>query len=232
MMMCLWCGREELPKIRLIDIVGLSKINREILCSHCKKQLSSLENQSTCTGCGRLWEAKEFCKDCVRWKELYPNYDFHNEALYEYNAFIKEWIENYKFKGDYRLGNLFTKPLKEKLDLKIKQGWIIVPIPISQKSRDTRGFNQVEGLLSFAGNSFNDVLTHIGEGEKQSSKNRRQRMTSSQPFQLKTSKKINIETKNILLVDDVYTTGRTLFHAAECLLLNGADKVQSLTIAR
>ncbi|MFL2099540.1 ComF family protein [Desemzia sp. FAM 23991] len=229
---CLWCGREELPKIRLIDIVGLTKIKTEPLCRQCKKQLSYLDDQSTCRGCGRPEDGEEYCKDCIRWQNLYPHYDFHNEALYEYNEFMKEWIEAYKFKGDYRLGKVFAEPLKYKVEKRADTESVIIPIPISKKSMDIRGFNQVKGLLDFAGLSYNEVLVHVGIGEKQSSKNRQQRMTSSQPFEIKPSKRIEIECRNILLIDDVYTTGRTLFHAADCLFLNGAANVQSLTIAR
>ena len=51
------------------------------------------------------------------------------------------------------------------------------------------------------------------------------------PFLLAvTSEKIR--NQKVLLVDDVYTTGRTLFHGAELLYKNGAETVKSLTFAR
>lgn len=229
---CLWCGREEMPRIRLLDIVGLTKIKTETLCRQCRVQLNRLDNQITCSGCGRNSDSEDLCKDCLRWKMGYPDYEFHNEALYEYNEFMKEYMEAYKFKGDYRLGKVFAEQLKQKILEEVISGWSIVPIPISEKSMHTRGFNQVEGILDFADVSYRTVLIHIGKGEKQSSKNRKQRMTSSQPFEIKPDKKIEVEHQNILLIDDVYTTGRTLFHAADCLFLNGATKVKTLTIAR
>lgn len=229
---CLWCGREEMPRIRLIDIIGLTKLKTEPLCSQCRKQLNSLENHLTCRGCGRKWDGEDLCKDCLRWQIACPHYEFHNEALYEYNEFMREWMEAYKFKGDYRLGKLFAEQLKQKMIKKAVSGWIIVPIPISEKSMHTRGFNQVEGLLDFADISYKDVLIHVGKGEKQSSKNRKQRMTSLQPFEIKLDKRTEVEHQNVLLIDDVYTTGRTLFHAADCLFLNGAQEVKTLTVAR
>lgn len=229
---CLWCGVDEMPVIRLVDLVKLSKVTSKPLCRKCSLLIKTLDDQSTCKGCGRVWENVELCPDCVRWKILYPQYDFQNEALYEYNSFMKEWIEAYKFKGDYRMGRIVAGPLKEKIRGKLKDSWIVVPVPISSKSMQNRGFNQVTGLLSFAEVEYAEVLQHIGTGEKQSSKNRRERMNSLQPFEVSIEKVETIVDKKILLIDDVYTTGRTLFHAADCLLSNGADKVNTLTVAR
>lgn len=232
MMYCLWCGQEEMTILRLTDILQLSPIKKEALCRKCTSRCSALRDVATCEGCGRRWNKGEVCEDCSRWKELYPDYSFHNEALYEYNEFMKEWMENYKFKGDYRFREIFAAPLKESIEARIKKGWLIVPIPISQKSRATRGFNQVTGMLNFGGVPYTEVLQHVGTGAKQSTKNRKHRMTSLQPFTLLHEYKSQLAKQPILLVDDVYTTGRTLFHAADCLLANGAKEVRTLTLAR
>ncbi|MCI3029041.1 ComF family protein [Desemzia sp. C1] len=229
---CLWCGVEEMPVIRLADLIGLSKISSKPLCRKCSFLVSLLDDQSTCNGCGRVWEGSELCPDCIRWKEQYPQYDFQNEALYEYNSFMKDWIEAYKFKGDYRLGKVVAEPLKKKITQKIDHSWLTVPIPVSKKSMENRGFNQVAGLLSFAEVNYLEVLKHIGTGEKQSSKNRKERMITPQPFEVRKEMLDIVVDKKILLIDDVYTTGRTLFHAAECLLSKGAVSVRTLTIAR
>ena len=52
-----------------------------------------------------------------------------------------------------------------------------------------------------------------------------------QPFELRVANG-KIRNQKVLLVDDVYTTGRTLFHGAELLYKNGAEAVESLTFAR
>lgn len=229
---CLWCGVEEMPVIRLVDLLGLSKITSKPLCRSCLRLVNPLENRSTCNGCGRLWQDTEFCPDCIRWKKQYPHYDFQNVSIYEYNGFMKEWIEAYKFKGDYRLGKVFSEPLKTKIRQNFDSSWTIVPIPISRRSMENRGFNQVVGLLSFTELDYLEVLQHIGTGEKQSSKNRKERMITPQPFEIHKAMAEEVVDKKILLIDDVYTTGRTLFHAADCLLSKGAGKVRTLTVAR
>nr|WP_165861000.1 phosphoribosyltransferase [Lactiplantibacillus pentosus] len=42
----------------------------------------------------------------------------------------------------------------------------------------------------------------------------------------------DITGQSILIVDDIYTTGRTIRHAASLLLENGAKSVTGLTLAR
>ncbi len=95
-----------------------------------------------------------------------------------------------------------------------------------------RGFNQVEGLLEFAGVKYTPALIHCGTGEKQSSKNRKMRMLSPQPFKLNEVFQDSIKGKSVILVDDIYTTGRTFFHAADCLLKNGAQSIETFSISR
>ncbi len=76
-----------------------------------------------------------------------------------------------------------------------------------------------------------EALLKRAELTPQSEKSREERLQMTQPFELKVSKE-KIRNQRVLLVDDVYTTGRTLFHAAELLYKNGAETVKSLTFAR
>ncbi|WP_285885297.1 ComF family protein [Cytobacillus oceanisediminis] len=55
------------------------------------------------------------------------------------------------------------------------------------------------------------------------------RIHSHQVFQLQN---LNIKNKKIILIDDIYTTGSTLYHAAKVLKAGGAASVCSVTLAR
>ncbi|WP_331435273.1 phosphoribosyltransferase family protein [Bacillus sp. SA1-12] len=66
--------------------------------------------------------------------------------------------------------------------------------------------------------------------EKQSKKSRMERLAAENVFSYASSSKI--EDKQILLVDDIYTTGSTLRNAAKLLVDNGAKTVFSLTLIR
>nr|MCH9869498.1 hypothetical protein [Serratia marcescens] len=66
----------------------------------------------------------------------------------------------------------------------------------------------------------------------QSSKTRVDRLQTTQPFEFKEGMEPRIRGRRILLVDDVYTTGRTLYHASAQLKSAGAAAVFSMTLAR
>lgn len=226
---CLWCGKTQKEGIQLGELISFTKLEPIVRCENCSSKLVSLQDGPVCQGCSRYWTEKGLCPDCQKWEVKYPNYPFKHIALYQYNEFIKEWIEAYKYTGDYRLGELFKKEIQSFF---YKQKKLVVPIPISCQSRRLRGFNQVESLLDFAGIEYKSVLIHCGSGEKQSSKNRKMRMLSPQPFKLDEVFQENIKGKHIILVDDIYTTGRTFFHAADCLFKNGAQMIETFSISR
>lgn len=230
---CLWCGKEIKNELKLIDLIALRPLPETVICKACNSQLYPLKQEVVCKGCGRKQdEPLDYCLDCMKWQQKYPNYAFKNVALFGYEGMVKEMIEAYKFKGDYRLNKLFAQPLHKQLcnpKYKKKQ---IVPIPISEKSFQLRGFNQVTGLLEAAKVSYEEVLLNRGTEEKQSKKNRQERLATIQPFVVNEEKKEMIKGKQIVLVDDVYTTGRTLFHAAQCLIENGAQSIETVTLTR
>ena len=76
---------------------------------------------------------------------------------------------------------------------------------------ETRLFDQVKGLLGDL--PYDDCLRMKEEHclKKQSHKIRKERMKTPQPFELKRRK----SAPYIVLIDDIYTTGRTLYYAQE-----------------
>src|SRR5690625_1097913 len=71
-----------------------------------------------------------------------------------------------------------------------------------------------------------DILTRI-HSEKQSKKTRSERLSADNPFVA--AKKVN---KPVILVDDIYTTGTTLRHAATLLKEQGCPEVYAYTLIR
>lgn len=226
-MNCSYCKQPIIRNLTLAELLGLTPIPKFGLCSVCSNLFQRIDAFTSCTGCGRP-NHKGLCQDCSFWQSAYPEYKFKNHALYEYDTNFKEWISSYKFSGDYQLRYTFAHTLKKAL--KPFKRFVICPLPLSFVRIEKRGFNQVEGILEAAEITSIQLLKRI-ELAPQSDKNRKARLLMPQPYTLAIEKK-QITNRSILLVDDVYTTGRTLFHAAEILLSASPKRLETLTLAR
>ncbi|KAF1295772.1 hypothetical protein BAU15_04355 [Enterococcus sp. JM4C] len=232
-MKCSYCKEPLVRTLSLAEILGLVSIPLFELCSHCTQLFHQIDPTTACPGCGRDTSMKEepgLCADCLYWQKRYPTYSFKNRALFRYDYSFKEWISSYKFSGDYQLRGTFSERLKRTLSQRTYKNTLICPLPLSIERQKQRGFNQVEGVLLAASIPFVPLLKRL-ELAPQSGKTRQERLLMPQPYVLAVEK-AQIKHQSILLIDDVYTTGRTLFHAAECLRLANPAKVESLTFAR
>ncbi|MGD1370531.1 ComF family protein, partial [Enterococcus faecium] len=93
---------------------------------------------------------------------------------------------------------------------------IYCPIPLSEKRWLERGFNQVSEMLKAAKIPFQMLLKREQHLLAQAKNTRKERLEMPQPFELAVPLS-KIQHKKIMIIDDVYTTGQTLFHAAGCL---------------
>ncbi len=121
----------------------------------------------------------------------------------------------------------------------ISKDWVLVAIPASKKHRKERGFNQTEELCI-------KILEHLPANtlEYQPSaiiknketipqakiRNRNQRLKNLNGVFRAKDKNVLIS-KNIIIVDDVATTGSTLVEARRALKESGAKRVIAITIA-
>lgn len=228
---CLFCHGEIARKISWSSFFTKEEV--KYLCSACEDRLVEIKRE-TCELCDRPLAQLEpqyirnnRCYDCVRWEEDpdWAGYLNKNTSIYVYNDFLKELIGKFKFRGDYELVKAFSKPLRER----VSSYDYLVPIPLSSERQFERGFNQSEALIREAGFEPTHLLKRK-HSEKQSKKSRSERIHIEQVFDL--IEKANYNEKTILLIDDIYTTGSTLRHAAKILIKAGANSVSSLTLAR
>jgi ComF family protein len=111
----------------------------------------------------------------------------------------------------------------------------IVPMPLSRKRLQERGYNQValvaRPLAYELGLAYSpNALTKTRETRSQVGLNRFERRENvSQAYRADPSV---VRRKSILLMDDVATTGSTISASTEALLSAGAQEVYALTIAR
>jgi len=115
---------------------------------------------------------------------------------------------------------------------------IVVPVPITKRQRQVRGFNQTEALArEFAqliGGSYTPYLAYKHrETEKQALvKSRSQRFINVQNcFSLSREQQSDLLHKDIIIIDDLVTTGATIASLEKTLRAAGARNVIAITVA-
>lgn len=158
----------------------------------------------------------------------------------------------YKFK--YNFIQDLSSPLAEVLTSKIKQlkqkeDWsaitgllfddlIIVPVPLHKRRLKWRGFNQAELLAKKITGAFdlrfnNQILERLKNTKAQIKLKKRKRLKNIKgAFAITSQFRNKLKSAEILLIDDILTTGATMDECARVLKKNGADKVWGAVLTR
>ena len=220
---CLLCDEELTNQQSLRGLILVKKENLT-MCDNCKNKFEPVSEASCKTCCKK--SSKTSCEDCKEWER--KGKSVNHKALYYYNEEMKEYFQKYKFQGDQLLACLFAEEIK--VALKKYKGYTIVPIPLSDERNEKRGFNQVTAILESAGIHYQDLLRKK-DTKAQSQKNKKERLKVEQAFE-----RIELENQswpeNIVIVDDIYTTGATIERAKEMLFVNGVKEIKSFSLAR
>ncbi len=165
-------------------------------------------------------------------------------AFGSYDGGLRELVHLLKYNGvppaATVLGRMLAKTFS-KLDGEFgPQRVLVVPVPLYKGKRRQRGFNQAELITRAALKNCSDparfqletgVLMRTRDTHSQiglTSHQRRENMRGA--FAL--SRAAEVTGREVLLVDDVYTTGTTATECARVLRKAGADKVWVATVAR
>jgi len=171
--------------------------------------------------------------------------DSNTVSLFKYrDPLIKRMIWLLKYHKNEHTVDLFSNALGEYLtetmsDLRMFKNFndpLLVPIPLSDKRKVERGFNQMESVSkSMLGNYDNLVIfeTHALKKHKdtipQTTLSKEKRMKNVDGSF--TADENIVTDKNIILIDDVLTTGSTLKEAREVLIKAGAKNVLCVALA-
>ncbi|MFR4286545.1 MAG: ComF family protein [Enterococcus italicus] len=225
-MECSNCRQPIIRNLTILECLLPIRSSAE-LCLDCQRKFQKIAF-THCPMCSRSQDSSNVCLDCQAWLRVYPKINLQHTALYQYNQGMKEWMHRFKFLGDIQLAGTFSKDLRKAI-LRQKVD-IICPIPLAEERKNMRGYNQVEELLKAANIPYQLLLAKNENVSPQSEKNRVERLNMVQPFHL--AKEINSGVRTLLIVDDVYTTGRTILHATSCFWTYPKIKIITLTLAR
>lgn len=178
---------------------------------------------------------------CVLCRRLEPPY-VKATAYGSYESGLRELIHLLKYDGVRPAANVLGRMLAEAmvpLQSHFTAGEVlVVPVPLHARKRRQRGFNQTELIARaalkhqpFRRFELAPVLDRTRETQSQIGLSRHQRRENLRGA-FAVTRPEQVRGREILLVDDVFTTGTTVSECARVLHRAGAAKVYVATVAR
>lgn len=187
-----------------------------------------------CSVC-RDFSKEALCPNCSgQIQFMKPQMGIHAMAIYE--GVVKTAIHQFKFKKKKKLaeplGLLLARYVTSN-GLDLKEIDLVAAVPLHPRRKRERGFNQSELLARVFARYCRlpvgeNVLSRIRNTHPQFNLVREARRENvAGAFAA-----AHVHRKNILLIDDIYTTGSTIAECGRALKAAGAGKVEVLTLSR
>lgn len=209
---------------------GKEIFDGEFFCKDCEEKLP-YNNKTFCNHCGRQIAApSEYCSTC---RESLIAIDRARSA-FNYERPISGLIKKAKYENGRYILDYFADKLAFLYFSNFFRPEIVCFVPMSKARLKKRGFNQSEYLARKVADRIHvpvsDCLEKIKETERQATLKRAERLKNlTDSFKVKDKKAVR--GKNVLLIDDVTTTGATSEAVAVKLKKAGALRVNLLTVA-
>ena len=167
------------------------------------------------------------CRLCAGWP---PGLSAVRSAVW-LDAGARRAVHLLKYEGWWRISEAMALPMRRLFSTGAPVS--LIPIPLGTTRLRTRGYNQSAVLARAVGQWLGEPVAEHAL--------RRRRDTRTQTALTPEERRANLSgafvaqgrpPENIVLVDDVFTTGATLVEAAEALMAAGAAGVTGVTFAR
>jgi ComF family protein len=209
----------------------------QLFCPACKEKIKFITD-NICSVCGTTFldspAKSHLCGNCLENKTYFSC----ARAVVSYETIILHAIHQFKYGSNISIGALLASFMADFSfpDIDFTDYSLIIPVPLHIKRLRQRGFNQSLILAHALAKKWQIpvnfsllkrhkfILTQTGLNKTE----RKQNIKGA--FEV-SDKKI-IAGKNVILVDDVYTTGATINECAKTLIKDGTQKVTVLTLAR
>lgn len=201
------------------------------LCVKCFEKVRFIA-EPVCNTCGfPLALSGNSCSLCKRKRPPYNAL----RSLAQYEGVIRDCVHALKYHNNLSLGELFSTYL---VALVVKEKWridLVIPVPLSPFRIEERGYNQSALLarplamhLGFRYNPYGLIRTRNTRSQVELSVSERYENVAGA---FEANPEI-VKKKNVLLVDDVTTTGATLEACTLALKSAGASAIYCVTLAR
>ncbi|WP_432407082.1 ComF family protein [Wukongibacter sp. M2B1] len=218
-------------------ILCKSPIDREeeySICEECKDKLKFIW-EKTCDKCGKPLDELyliDRCPECID----NPNYYTKAVSCLEYDDLSKEIIYNLKYYKKRYIAYHVAEIIYDKLiESDICSFDTIIPVPLHKAKQRERSFNQASLISKYIGQRVNADVDNRSLIRNRNTITQNQLTKEERKENLKGAFEVvnnaNIKDRNILLIDDIYTTGATVNQCGKVLLENGALKIYVATFA-
>lgn len=215
------------PRNFTCDICGIETFDGNI-CPDCLKTVE-FNDGITCPVCGRKTDSPELCFECKADAPLYKR--AVSALVYGEGATIL--IAKFKNGSGY-LKDYFAGLIAKKLT-DFPKADCIVYVPMTKKAELKRGYNQSELLAKSLSERINipvlkDALIKTKDTSEQKTLSQKQRAENLKSC-FKVEDRKAVQGKNVLIIDDILTTGATAEAISEKLLRAGAAHIYLATVA-
>lgn len=199
-------------------------------CPQCADQVRLIA-PPYCPTCGAPIRPGETCPEC----KAHPAQFDRLRSWASFEGPVREALHHLKYKRDLGLAEVFTQPL---IEIIAREGWnfdSVIPIPLSKTHYQERGYNQAREIalpvaLIMKKEFIPSAVSRVKETSSQITLTAHQRYANLQDaFWANPAK---LKGRNVLLIDDVATTGATLNSCARTLREAGAKTIYCLTVAK
>jgi ComF family protein len=222
-----------LPRLCLFCEAAVGEEAEVAVCPECQGQIEWVASP-LCTRCGKMFADREgpdrVCGEC----QTDPPIFARARAAAIYDGPVTQAITRFKFNRQMAFLPVMRHWLRQPLCLELVSGAdLLVPVPLHPKRIKHRGFNQALLLAqAFPGVPVareavvrtRHTAPQVGLNPKERKDNVKGAFAVPDPGLVKG--------KNVLLVDDLFTTGSTVRECARVLRKAGARQVEVLTVAR
>lgn len=212
--------------------------NNKLICEHCEKKI--LPQQSHCLHCALpLIQSADYCGQCLTQSNSFN----HIHALGDYTKPLSGLIKQLKYQQQLIAGELLASLLLKSILLRyskhqLSQFDFLLAVPLHRKKLRLRGFNQAQIICDHLHQHLNipildNDITRVKETIPQeglSIKKREANLCAA--FAYNETQKWDLVGKNVVIIDDVVTTGATINSLCKLLKKRGANSATVFCICR
>ena len=235
----------------VIDVTLDFLYPENISCILCNSAISTKNTYSMCKDC---FSEMQFILDgCAKCGKPIVNYSLEEQSIencsycinkkfyfdraiscIEYSNKSKDIVFKFKYNNKTYIGKYIAKIMKEKLLMENIDVDYILFVPLHKARLNKRGFNQAKKIAIYLSKLIDipivDNIKRVNNTKRLYKLNRNKRKDELKNAFLIDEDKCDLKGKNVLIVDDIFTTGSTVNEISKLLRMKLVNKIYIITL--